>query len=218
MQAQASPLFSEYVSDGITSTKPSGWFILLVMQKPTIIAILGMPGSGKGTVVTHICDTYHVPSVYFGGMVYEEVERRGLDIVRDERMVREDMRAQEGPAVMAKRASVHAQKALADGAPFVILDGVYSWSEDKYLRETFGEDYVSFAVIAPKSVRYERIVARKDSHRQYTRDDIMRHDREEIENIEKGGPIAFADYYLMNDHDIDSLKNQVKNLMLRLGY
>ena len=188
------------------------------MQSPTIIAILGMPGSGKGTVVEHLTTTYHAPKVYFGGMVYEEVAARGLDIVRDERMVREDMRAQEGPAVLAKRAAARAQELLHTGARFVTLDGVYSWSEDTYLRQTFGAHYTSFAIVAPKAVRYERVVARKDPQRQYTQEDIIRRDREEIENIEKGGPIAFADYYLMNDHDIDKLLRQTDALMRQLGY
>ena len=95
---------------------------------------------------------------------------------------------------------------------------MYSWSEDTYLRETFGEKYVSFAVVAPKNLRYQRVVARQDAHRQYTQEDIMRRDVEEIKNIEKGGPIAFADYYLMNDHDIDNLRRQTDVLMHQLGY
>lgn len=188
------------------------------MQQPTIIAILGMAGSGKGTVVEYLTDNYHVPKVYFGGMVYEEVARRGLDIVRDEKMVREDMRAAEGPAVLAKRAATRATELLDGGAQFVVLDGVYSWSEDTYLRDTFGERYVSFAVVAPKNLRYERVVARQDAHRLYTREDIMRRDVEEIENIEKGGPIAYADYYLINDRDLDSLINQTDAVMHQLGY
>ncbi len=188
------------------------------MQKPTIIAILGMPGSGKGTVVDYLTDNYRVPKVYFGGMVYEEVKKRGLDIVRDEKMVREDMRATEGPAVMAKRAATRATELLNGGAQFVVLDGVYSWSEDTYLRDTFGERYVSFAVVAPKNLRYERVVARQDAHRRYTREDIMRRDVEEIEFHHKGDPIAFAEYYLMNDQGLDSLKSQAKNLMQQLGY
>ncbi|MGB3023926.1 MAG: AAA family ATPase [Candidatus Saccharimonadales bacterium] len=188
------------------------------MQSPTIIAILGMAGSGKGTVVDYLTENYHAPKVYFGGMVYEEVEKRGLDIVRDEKMVREDMRMTEGPAVMAKRAATRARELLDGDAKFVVLDGVYSWSEDTYLRETFGEKYVSFAVVAPKNLRYQRVVARQDAHRQYTQEDIMRRDVEEIKNIEKGGPIAFADYYLMNDHNIDNLRRQTDVLMHQLGY
>jgi len=187
------------------------------MNTPKVIAILGMPGSGKGTVVKHICETHGVPSVYFGGMVYEEVERRGLDIVMDERMVREDMRRAEGPAVMAKRAAEKAEKLLAEGTKFVVLDGVYSWSEDKYLREKFGEDYVSIAIVNPKHVRYQRVVERKDAHRTYTKEQIMLRDVEEIENIEKGGPIAFADYYIANAPDIPALFAMADDTMRQIG-
>ena len=188
------------------------------MQKPTIIAIIGMSGSGKGTVVEHITTNYHVPSVYFGGMVYEEVARRGLDIVRDERAVREDMRTTEGPAVLAKRAAARAQEELANGAPFVVLDGVYSWSEDVYLRGLFADHYISIATIMPKQLRYDRVLARNDAHRSYTREQIMRRDVEEIEGLEKGGPIAFADHYLLNTADVPSLKASVDQLLHQLGY
>ncbi len=186
------------------------------MSSPKVIAIVGMPGSGKGTVVDHICSAYNAQRVYFGGMVYEEVEARGLDIVADERMVREDMRAKEGPAVLAKRAATRANEILESGTPFVVFDGVYSWTEDKYLRETFGDAYVSIAVVNPKSIRYERVVARKDAHRPYTKAQIELRDIEEIENIEKGGPIAFADYYLANAPDIPSLISQTDELLDRI--
>ena len=105
------------------------------MKTPSVIAFLGMPGSGKGTAVAHLEAEYSFPKIYFGGMVYDEVKKRGLDIVMDERMVREDMRKLEGPAVLAKRATIKAQELLADGNPVVVLDGIYSWTEDKYLRE-----------------------------------------------------------------------------------
>ena len=150
-------------------------------------------------------------------MVYDEVRKRGLDIVMDERMVREDMRATEGPAVLAKRAAARAQELLETGVNTVVLDGVYSWTEDRYLRETFGEDYSCIAVVNPKHVRYERVVARKDAHRPYTLGQIQLRDVEELENLEKGGPIAFADYYLANAKSVDELKQQADALMAELG-
>lgn len=187
------------------------------MTKPKIIAIVGMPGSGKGTTVEHLESHYELPSVHFGHMVYDEVKRRGLDIILDERMVREDMRKTEGPAVLAKRAATKADQLMAAGAQGVVLDGLYSWSEDRYLREKYGADIVTVAIVNPKHVRYERVVARKDAHRPYTLEQIQLRDIEEIENIEKGGPIAFADYYLANAKDIDELKAQVDELMKQLG-
>jgi dephospho-CoA kinase len=187
------------------------------MNTPRILAVVGMAGSGKGTLVSHLETAYQIPSVHFGNMVYEEVTKRGLDIVLDERMVREDMRKDEGPAVLAKRAATRAKELLEGGAPTVVLDGVYSWSEDRYLRSIFGEDYVSVAVVNPKYVRYERAVARKDAHRPYTLGQIQLRDVEEIENLEKGGPIAFADYYLANAKNVDELRQQADILMEELG-
>lgn len=187
------------------------------MTIPKVIAVVGMPGSGKGTLVDYLTEKLQAPKVYFGGMVYEEVEKRGLDIVNDERMVRESMRAAEGPAVLAKRAGAKAKALLDSGAPFVVLDGVYSWSEDKYLRELFGDDYRSIAVVSPRQLRYERVVARNDAHRRYSRESIAERDIQEIENLEKGGPIAYADSYILNDSSYDTFYVNAEQLCYALG-
>lgn len=187
-------------------------------MNPKIIAILGMPGSGKGTTVDYLEQKYQLPNVYFGGMVYDEVRARGLDIVTHEKEVREDMRTQEGPAVLAKRAAAKAHELLDSGVETVILDGVYSWSEDKYLREEFGDSYITFANVNPKHIRYQRAVGRKEDHRSYSLDQVKARDIQEIENLEKGGPIAYADYYLANAKDLDELKAQIDTLMHELGF
>ena len=182
---------------------------------PKLIAILGMSGSGKGTVVEYLTKKFGWPSVYFGGMVYEEVERRGLDIVKDETSVREDMRRQEGPSVLAKRVAKKSREYLDNGAEAVVADGLYSWSEDKYLRQEFGDDIITIAAVVPKWLRYQRVTERVDSRRRYTVNDIMQRDITEIENIEKGGPIAFADYYVMNDGDLDNVYAQLDQIIER---
>lgn len=187
-------------------------------MKPRIIAFVGMPGSGKGTAVTYLKNHYHLPSVHFGGMVYDEIKRRGLDIILDERAVREDMRAQEGPAVLAQRAAKKAYEYLDSGATTVVLDGLYSWTEDRFLRREFGDGIITVALVNPKSVRYERAVSRKDAHRPYNLQQIMLRDIEEIENLEKGGPIAYADHYLANAKDIDELQQQIDALMRNIGF
>jgi dephospho-CoA kinase len=188
------------------------------MKLPKIIAVVGMPGSGKGTVVDYLTNKLDCPSVYLGGMVYEEVARRGLDIVKDEIWVREDMRRQEGMAVMAKRAAVKAKEFLSNGAKTVVLDGVYSWSEDKFLRGEFGDDIIVLAVVVQKQIRYQRAIKRVDKKpggqvRKYTVENIVVRDITEIENIEKGGPIAYADYFVLNDSDFDSLYTQIDKII-----
>ncbi len=187
------------------------------MNTPKVVAVVGMTGSGKGTLVDYLTKTLGAQKIYFGGMVYEEVERRGLDIVKDERAVREDMRAKEGPAVLAKRASARAKELLAAGEDLVILDGVYSWSEDTYLRELFGEAYVSVAVVGAKPLRYRRVTARKDAHRHYTLKTARERDIQEIEGLEKGGPIAYADYFILNDTSLEDFKTSADGILSHLG-
>lgn len=186
------------------------------MSIPKVIAVVGMAGSGKGTLVDYLVSTLKSPKVYFGGMVYEEVTRRGLDIVKNEREVREDMREKEGPAVLAKRAATKAQQLLANGEKLIILDGVYSWSEDKYLRQLFGNDYITIAVVGPKNLRYQHVVDRKDSHRKYTVEQIAARDIQEIEGLEKGGPIAYADYFLLNNSSLEKFKQTAHELCSQL--
>jgi len=186
---------------------------------PTLIALVGMPGSGKGTCTDHISEKYNLPLVHFGDMMYEEVQRRGLDNVKDEKFVREDMRAKEGPAVIAKMVAKKAEGYIANGAHAIVLDGLYSWSEYKYLRDKFGEGLIVIAVAAPRQTRYERVLARTDGHRKYTSaEQVETREIDEIEHLEKGGPIAFADYTLVNDREgKENLLRQVDELIERIG-
>lgn len=173
-----------------------------------------MPGSGKGTCTDYLSHDYGYPLIHFGNMVYEEVARRGLDNIADEKFVREDMRAKEGPTVLAIHAARKAQTYIDDGSQVVVLDGLYSWSEYKYLHLVFGSSLLMIAVTAPRQVRYQRILARQDGHRKYT--DVQQIiDREiaEIENLEKGGPIAYADYTLDNSLGIDQLKQDLTKVL-----
>ncbi len=181
-----------------------------------VLVIVGMAGSGKGTITDYL-ESVGMPKVYFGGMVYEEVEKRGLDIVQHEREVREDMRLKDGLDVLAKRASAKADEYFAQGKEVVVFDGLYSWSEYKYIEQKYGEDALFIAVFTPKNIRYERASNRRESHRSYTVEDIKKRDHEEIEGIEKGGPIAMADYTLVNTKTPDDLITELKTLLVSLG-
>lgn len=179
--------------------------MLQSMLMKEVIAFVGMPGSGKGTCSDYLHEKYGWPIVHFGNMVYEEVGRRGLDNVKDEVFVREDMRAQEGPAVLAKHVSRKTEEYFSKNETVVVLDGLYSWSEYKFLLETYGDNLLVIAVTAPKKVRRQRVLDRQDPHRKYTLEQLITREVAEIENLEKGGPIAYADYTLANEKTTEDL-------------
>lgn len=172
-----------------------------------------MPGSGKGTCTKHLSTKHGWPIVHFGNMVYEEVQRRGLHNVEDEVFVRNDMRKQDGPAVLAKHVARKADELLTGGAETVVLDGLYSWSEYTYLSEKYGEQLLVIATTSPKHVRRQRVLDRKDAHRSYTLEQLIAREIDEIENLEKGGPIAYADYTLANLKNLEDLLNQLDEII-----
>jgi len=187
------------------------------MGKIKVIAFVGMPGSGKGTCTDYLAETYNFPVIHFGNMVYEEVQRRGLHNVEDEKFVREDMRQKEGTGVLAIRAAEKARGYLSSGAPVVVLDGLYSWTEYKYLREQFSDSFVTIALAAPRHERHQRVVNRKDAHRNYTLEQIHEREVNEIEKLEKGGPIAYADFTIVNDKKLEDMLGSLENILKKLG-
>ena len=63
------------------------------MENVKILAIVGMSGSGKSVAVDHLTSKGY-PKVYFGGMVYKEMEKRGIERTEDgesEKKFREDL-------------------------------------------------------------------------------------------------------------------------------
>lgn len=177
-----------------------------------VVALLGMPGSGKTTVAQHAA-VIGIPVFRLGATVVSEVERRGLDVIPDnEAVVRTELREQYGPAFMARGAIEWSQ---AQDALFVVLDGVYSHDEFDLLRSTYGDDLHSVAVVADRAIRYERLRTRQV--RPLQPDESFRRDRHELENLRKGDPIALADHYLLNNSmTVDLLQDAVKSIVKAL--
>lgn len=165
-------------------------------QVPRVLALVGMPGAGKTLCAKHLEDRDFF-QFRFGSIIVDEVVRRGLAInPQNERAVREEFRQDSMDAIAQL-----ALPKLRDGLKThrtIVIDGLYSFSEYKTLRKEFGDSMIVVAIIAPRAVRYERLSARPI--RPLTPEEAFDRDVTEIETIEKGGPIAIADYTLLNNN------------------
>lgn len=156
-----------------------------------------MPGAGKSTLVEYL-EQKGVPSVYFGGITVDEVKQRGLELNEtNEKLVREDIRAKEGKGAYAQRIIAKLENLFSEGHEIAVADGLYSWTEYKIFKERYGENAIIIAVTAPRKSRHERLTHR--SIRPLTEEQVTAREYAEIENLEKGGPIANADYTIVND-------------------
>lgn len=176
-----------------------------------VIALVGMCGSGKSVC----CEVFRECGwdyVYFGGVTMRELEKRGLERnEKNERNVREELRKTYGPAAFAILLKDEIKEKLK--VRHVCLDGLYSWSELKILREALGDSLTVLAIITERKKRYSRISKRVV--RPLTPAEAESRDIAEIENMEKGGPIAMADLFLVNNGNLESFRQGTKEIIER---
>ena len=175
-----------------------------------LIAVVGMSGTGK-SVVTDYLEKLGFTKIYFGGVTYKLMEEQGIE--RDEsgkveKEFREKLRAEHGPECYAKFLEDDIREALKTSD--VVLDGLYSWYEYKYLIERF-EDLKLICVVTDKKLRYDRVAIRPD--RPFDKESIIYRDLSEIENLYKGGPIAYSDYFILNNGTEEDVKLRIDEIL-----
>lgn len=181
-----------------------------------IVALVGLTGSGKSTAVEYLTDK-HFPKVYFGGIILDEVKKRGLELTQEnEQPVREELREKEGKDFVVKRIISQIHDLIAAGQHKIVADGLYTWTEYKALKHEFPGELTVIAVVAPKHLRKQRMANREV--RPLSSDQVDQRDWAEIENIEKGGPIAIADYFIHNDKDTEWLQHQLQAIVQEIGF
>ncbi len=74
-------------------------------------------------------------------------------------------------------------------------------------------DFVVVAVCASPPTRHARLARR--ARRNLSPGEAAERDRTEIENVNKGGPIAMADFTVLNEGPIEKLRRDVQKIIAR---
>jgi len=186
-----------------------------------IVALVGMPGSGK-TEAGLVFEKHGFYKERFGQAVLDEVLAKGMEVNEaNERNVREELRAEYGMDVMAKKLVKRIEK--LSPSTYVLADGLYSWEEYLFLKAAYQKDLYVVAIHASPNVRYARLTSeqrkydplkdKKAVYRSYTLEQAQSRDRAQIENLHQGGPIAMADYHIVNEGTRDELVKKVEALI-----
>jgi dephospho-CoA kinase len=177
-----------------------------------LVAIVGMPGAGKSEVA-RVFEEYGFSRVRFGDITDREVEKRGLKLNEEsERYVREFLRKEHGMAAYARLNLPVIDSALKQAD--VVIDGLYSWEEYIFLKDYYRDDFHVVAVYASPRTRHRRLTTR--ASRVLTPEEAIGRDRAEIENVNKGGPIAMADFTIINESSLENLRDEVIKVIPRL--
>jgi dephospho-CoA kinase len=174
-----------------------------------LVAVVGMAGSGK-SIATEYLENKGWKKFYFGGVIYDHMKKEGIEITPDsQREYRENIRKKLGMGAVAILLKDEIKESIKEND--TVLDGLYSWDEYLILREEFGDRLKLICVVCDKKIRYERIGNRVD--RPFNYQEIVNRDTTEIENLAKGGPIAYADYYIFNNGSLEDYENRLLDIL-----
>jgi dephospho-CoA kinase len=173
-----------------------------------LIAVVGMAGSGK-SIATDYLQNNGWTKIYFGGAVYDRMRKEGIEITPEsQKEYRENIRKQYGMGAVAEILKFDIENAYKENN--TVLDGLYSWDEYLILKERF-PSLKLICIVCDKAIRYERIGKRQD--RPFNHDEIIIRDVSEIENLAKGGPIGYADYYIFNNGNLEEYEKRLIEIL-----
>lgn len=194
-----------------------------------VIGLTGVPSAGKGEVAAIVrrwaeARGWRMGHLSFSDQIKEEARSRGLPESGDSRellgRIVTEMRAAEGPAVLAKRILAKLRSVpQEERAEVYVVEAIRHVQEIEVLREELGERLAVLAVVAELTTIAERLLARArpDESRE-----AMRGKENAIEMIRKelagqstaaginvSACIERADVHIHNDGTLDDLARSV---------
>lgn len=177
-------------------------------KKKAIIAIVGLPGSGK-TEAAQYFEKKGLPIITFGKIINDLVVKEGLPHTEEShKKIREEIRLKYGKEAVAKLNKEKIQQALEKNL-VVAIDGMRSWEEYLFLKENFPKvNIYILSLFADKDIRYRRIARRRYHARHYGEE----RDINELIGANMGATLAFADFLVKNNFSKVDLYDKLEDI------
>ncbi len=172
----------------------------------TVVATVGLPGSGKGEAAA-VARDLDIPVITMGDVIREECRDRGLDPAVHHGRVATALRDEHGPGAVAERAIPLIETALADNET-VLVDGVRSDAEvDRF--ETAFDAFLLVSIEAPFDLRRRRLADRDG--------DVSAESLEERDQRELGFGMAAAmeqaDIHVENTDSLTRYRTRIRSIL-----
>ena len=92
---------------------------------------------------------------------------------------------------------------------------MYSWEEYLAVKQEFSDAFKVLAIFASPQIRTERMGKRPV--RPLTPEQLMSRDYYPIENLHQAGPIARADWTVINEGTVEEMKVKIDEVLAKLS-
>jgi dephospho-CoA kinase len=181
-------------------------------QELLILAVVGMPGSGKSEVLKSLVKDYGFFHLYYGDITFDEIKNRNLEVnEKNERMVREEFRSGGDMGIYSKLILPKIENAIHGGQNKIILESMYNVFEYEIIKEKYKNNFKVLSIHSDRAVRIKRLNERKD--RKLTIEELDSREVSEAKKLWKGTLIAMADYhYINNGEDMNIFEQDLHEL------
>jgi len=176
------------------------------LKQKTIIAIVGLPGSGK-TAAANFFQKKGLVVISFGKVINNYIDQNKSEHTEKiHKQVREGIRSKYGKEALAILNEKKIRQVLKK-EKILIIDGMRSWEEYLYLKKEFPKiKLVIVCLFTDKDIRYKRISKRNNRSELYGEE----RDINEIIGINMGPTIAFADYLIKNNYSLKDFYDKLE--------
>ena len=174
------------------------------MEK-VIIAITGMPGTGKA-LASSVASELGLPVYVLGDVIRNEAKAKGIPPTGENLgKLMLEIRKKEGKGVVARKLIPTIKK---ERHKIVIVEGIRSLEEVKELRNFC--KVVILGIHSSPVERFQRLSKRGRSDDPKSWDDFTIRDERELK-VGIGNVIALSDFMILNDSTINEFKNRINN-------
>jgi dephospho-CoA kinase len=179
-----------------------------------IIAIAGMPCSGKGEFIDYL-KAKGIPAVTMSEVVEKEMEDKGIEV--NNKNLREyatKLRKEKGMDIVAKMCLPLIERS-SKGANLLLIDGIRGYDEVKLFKKELTKDFILVSLFASPKIRYERAKNRGKRSDMKTWEEFEWRDEVEL-GWGLGNAIALSDYIVDNSGSLEQMHKKIDEVLSKL--
>jgi dephospho-CoA kinase len=176
-----------------------------------IMGISGMPGSGK-SIVSDVATENGAIIVSMGDIIREEAKKRG----ESTKETAQNLRAEHGDYIVSELTIKKIKKLQDEGIDnLIIVEGIRSHYEVEMFKDNF-DNFIILSVVANPALRFERLKLRQREDDSTDYNVFKKRDEQEL-NFGIGSVIALSDKIIINESDIESFSEEVREFFKEMN-